>query len=152
MGFYISSLLICVFLGIVRFASAGTYSSSYEAHRNYLLNIFHNPFVNDSIKERNIPELIAFYHRYPTEVPLSDEDRQQFERFIHDYREYRRVLIDGVPPQGGSFGNIFGHFLGRVGTRYILSLFNKQREEGLSNQATNSTIPPLRIQYLTKLS
>ncbi|XP_043655853.1 protein Turandot X [Drosophila teissieri] len=150
MWFYISSLLICVLLGIVRFASAGTYSSSYEAHRNSLLNIFHNPFVNDSIKERNIPELIAFYHRYPTDVPLSDADRQQFERFIHDYRDYRRVLIDGVPPQGGTFGNVFGHFLGRVGTRYISSLFNKKREEGQSTHAKNSTTPPSRIQDITK--
>ncbi|XP_039492976.1 protein Turandot X [Drosophila santomea] len=150
MQFYISSLLICVLLGIVRFASACTYSSSYEAHRNNLLNIFHNPFVNDSIKERNIPELIAFYHRYPTDVPLSDADRQQFERFIHDYREYRRVLIDGVPPQGGTFGNVFGHFLGRVGSRYISSLFNKKREEGLSTHAKNSTTPPSRIQNITK--
>jgi len=91
--------------------------------------------VNDSIKEKNIPQLIAFYQRYPTDVPLSDADRQQFERFIHDYREYRAVLVDGAPPQGGSFGNIFGHFLGRVGTRYISSLFNKKREERKSNHA-----------------
>lgn len=135
MGLSIGSLLICGFLGIVPFATANTNSSSYEEHRNYLLNIFHNPFVNDSIKEKNIPQLIAFYQRYPTDVPLSDADRQQFERFIHDYREYRAVLVDGAPPQGGAFGNIFGHFLGRVGTQYISSLFNKKREERKSNHA-----------------
>ncbi|XP_016959639.1 protein Turandot X [Drosophila biarmipes] len=138
MGFYFSSLL-AVILGTVCSASADTTDPCYEAQRRHILEVYHNPTVNDLTKERNIPDLISFYLRYPNAVPLSNEDRQQFERFIHNYREFRNVLVDGVPPQGGTIGSIFGNFMGRVGSRYIMSLFNK-KQEGQGSPVSNSTV------------
>ncbi|XP_037732067.1 protein Turandot X [Drosophila subpulchrella] len=140
MGFYFSILLV-VMLSIVCSVSADIDCPNYDAQRNRILDIYHNPIVNDLTKERNIPDLISFYRRYPNAVSLSDSDKQQFDRFIHNYQEFRTVLIDGVPPQGGTIGSIFGNFLGRVGSRYVLSLFN-QKQEGQANRGTNSTVLP----------
>ncbi|XP_016983832.2 protein Turandot X [Drosophila rhopaloa] len=128
MRFYFSSLLAVIF-GVICSESADINDPHYEADRRFILDIFHNPSVNNSTRERNIPELIAFYRRYPNDVHLSDVDKQQFERFIFEYNESRNVLIDGVPPQGGIIGSIFGNFLGRLGYKYFECLFNKKRDE-----------------------
>jgi len=140
MVLYFSSLL-AVILSIVCSVSGDIDCPNYDAQRNHILDVYHNPIVNDLTKERNIPDLISFYLRYPNAVSLSDSDKQQFDRFIHNYREFRTVLIDGVPPQGGTIGSIFGNFLGRVGSRYISSLFN-QKQEGQAIHGTNSTASP----------
>ncbi|XP_016939901.3 protein Turandot X [Drosophila suzukii] len=140
MVLYFSSLLAAI-LSVVCSVSADIDCPNYDAQRNHILEIYHNPIVNDLTKERNIPDLISFYLRNPNAVSLSDSEKQQFDRFIHNYREFRTVLIDGVPPQGGTIGSMFGNFLGRVGSRYILSLFN-QKQEGQAIHGTNSTVSP----------
>ncbi|XP_017008105.2 protein Turandot X [Drosophila takahashii] len=144
MGFYFSSLLTAL-LSIVCSASAEINDPLYESQRQFILQVFHNPNVNTLTKEKYIPDLISFYLRYPNDVPLSDVERQQFDRFIQSYNYYRNVLIDGVHPQGGAIGSIFGNFLGRLGSRYVTALFNKKKE-GQENRDTNSTTLPRSIQ------
>ncbi|XP_017048872.1 protein Turandot X [Drosophila ficusphila] len=143
MRFYFISILT-LFIGYFCSASADINDPNYDADRNSILDIFHNPAVNNSTKERNIPELINFYRRYPNAVHLTDVEKQQFEGFIREYQGSRNVLIDGVPAQGGSIGYAFGHFLGKLGTGYFRSLFNKKKEDE-SKRASTSTVKPPRV-------
>ncbi|XP_052859210.1 protein Turandot X [Drosophila gunungcola] len=146
MRFYFSSLLT-VIVSFICSANADINDSQYEANRRFILDTFHNSSVDNSTREENISELVAFYRRYPNDVPLTNADKEQFERFIREYDEYRKVLIDGVPPQGGVIGSIFGNFLGRVGFRYVGSLFNKKKEDE-KRRGTNSTELPFRFQNI----
>ncbi|XP_017074741.2 protein Turandot X [Drosophila eugracilis] len=144
MGFYSINFLVAV-LSIFCLAFADLNDSQYESQRNLILDIYHNPSVNNAAKERHIPQLIAFYRRYPNEVPLSNLDKQEFEKFIHDYEEPRSTTIDGVGPQGGSVGYVFGNFIARIGARYFTSIFNKKEKESEGKRGANSTTTPPRI-------
>ncbi|XP_017118532.1 protein Turandot X [Drosophila elegans] len=148
MRVYFSSLLT-VIVSFICSANAEINGSQYEANRRLILVIFHNSSVNNPTREEHLSELVAFYRRYPNDVPVTNADKQQFERFIREYDKYRKVLIYGVPPQGGVIGSIFVNFLGRVGFRYVGSLFNKKKENE-KRRGTNSTELPFRFQNINE--
>lgn len=101
----------------------------YDADRNRILDIFHSPNVTRFTWERNMPELIAFYRRYPNAVNQTQAEKLQFEQFISEYNRGPTQLVDGVPAQGGALTTLIGVFTGKLGFQYISSLFNQTKDD-----------------------
>ncbi|XP_041630333.1 protein Turandot X [Drosophila kikkawai] len=101
----------------------------YEADRNRILETFYGSNGTRVSWERNIQQLIDFYRRYPNAVPQSQADKQEFEQFIAEYNNTPTQLIDGVPRQGGVVSTVVAFLAGKLGFRYIYSLFTQKKND-----------------------
>ncbi|KAH8268057.1 hypothetical protein KR018_010619, partial [Drosophila ironensis] len=119
-------LIGCIFIWLFYKANA-IQDDRYIAARSSLIEIFLGPGTSRSNKERNIPKLIDFHRRYPTEVALTDEEKTLLENYITDYEAYHNTLVDGLPPQGGFYGLLLNMRMGDILRIYVEHLFDQSQ-------------------------
>ncbi|XP_032570331.1 protein Turandot M [Drosophila sechellia] len=67
-----------------------------------LLSVYSDSSVDEATKYRNVDNLVTFYDKYSTLLPLTPDLSKRAEDLLRRYKEEnaRAVLVDGTPAQG----------------------------------------------------
>ncbi|XP_033167408.1 protein Turandot M [Drosophila mauritiana] len=75
----------------------------FVTEKQRLLSVYGDSSVDEATKYRNVDNLVTFYDKYSTLLPLTPEMSKRAEDLLRRYKEEnaRAVLVDGTPAQGG---------------------------------------------------
>ncbi|KAH8383932.1 hypothetical protein KR009_011318, partial [Drosophila setifemur] len=137
MRFYIISCLLSFIFYFECLVSADVRNDRYFTDMDRILDVYGRPGVPNTVRQRNIPQLIEFYRRYPNDMRLTANERREFEKLISDYEKSRSVLVDSVPAQGGLISQISANLI----ARYMYNWFNKKKEDEPRHGSTTTELP-----------
>ncbi|XP_039226449.1 protein Turandot M [Drosophila yakuba] len=75
----------------------------FATEKQRLLRVYGDSSVDEATRYRNVDDLVKFYDKYSTLLPLKPDLTQRAQDLVRRYKEEsaRVVLVDGAPAQGG---------------------------------------------------
>ncbi|XP_043651615.1 protein Turandot M [Drosophila teissieri] len=75
----------------------------FDTEKQRLLRVYGDSTVDDATRYRNVDDLVRFYDKYATLLPLKPHLTDRAQDLLRRYKEEvsRVVLVDGTPAQGG---------------------------------------------------
>jgi len=92
-----------VLLGCLLGGGNAQSDDEFATEKERLFHVYGDSTVDEATRYRNVADLVTFYDKYSTRLPLSPNLQQRAQDLLRRYKEEesRAVTVDGVPAQGG---------------------------------------------------